>query len=304
MFNMPKFGNLLCKKINNKILETNEEGKQIGRMIDNMLLRAKTLKSYSMLASDGELGSLDDFYFDSDTATIRYFVGDTRTWFFGGKVLLSPLSFKEIDRSNERIAVNATKDQIKDSPKPEEHEPITRRYEQQLSSYYGWENYWADNAARRDITGFQAHAPMMPPIFNPEGPREEHDGLKSDEAHASEQQYREDQQLISVEDIKGYKVHTADGEAGKIHDCVIDDEDWKIRYFVVNVGGFFNKELVLVSIDWLNDVSWRDHTITFDLENKRIEDAPEFVSDQPITREDEAALYEHYNRKGYWVDIR
>jgi sporulation protein YlmC with PRC-barrel domain len=264
-----------------------------------MLLRAKTLKSYSMLASDGELGSLDDFYFDSDTATIRYFVGDTRTWFFGGKVLLSPLSFKEVDRSNERIAVHATKDQIKDSPKPESHEPITRKYEQELSSYYGWEGYWAGAATRRDMSGFQAHAPMMPPIFNPE-PIDSNPGVQADANQAQDYQNDEDRLLVSVEDIKGYKVHSIGGEVGKIHDCVIDDEDWKIRYFVVNVGGFLNKELVLVSIEWLKDVNWRDHTITIDLDNELIEQAPEFTSDGPITREDEAKLYAHYNRPVYW----
>ncbi|WP_198507846.1 PRC-barrel domain-containing protein [Bacillus sp. FJAT-45037] len=268
-----------------------------------MLLRAKDLKSYSMLASDGELGSLDDFYFDSDTATIRYFVGDTRTWFFGGKVLLSPLSFSNIDRDNERIAVKATKDQIKDSPKPEEHEPVTRKYEKQLSTYYGWEGYWGGADRPRDMTGFQAHAPMMPPIFNPEVPRnQEEQRLQADAATVKDTEFDQDQHLISVEDIKGYTVYSKGGEVGKIHDCVIDDKTWKIRYFVVNVGGFFNKELVLVSVEWLTDVDWKSHIITVGLDNELIENAPELESGQVITVEDETKLHVHYNRPTYWQE--
>lgn len=85
-----------------------------------MLLHAKTLETFTMSARDGELGHLNDFFVDSHTLQLRYFVGDTRTWFFGGKVLLSTKAFKEIDKENGSISVDATKQQIKDSPKPDE----------------------------------------------------------------------------------------------------------------------------------------------------------------------------------------
>jgi hypothetical protein len=42
------------------------------------------------MATDGPIGSVEDFVFDDETCAIRYLLMDTRKWLRGNRVLLSP----------------------------------------------------------------------------------------------------------------------------------------------------------------------------------------------------------------------
>ena len=55
-----------------------------------MLSKAKTLKGYKLDSLDGEIGKVKEFYFDDQHWAIRYLIIDTRNWWPGKKVLISP----------------------------------------------------------------------------------------------------------------------------------------------------------------------------------------------------------------------
>ena len=55
----------------------------------------KNLKGNAIVATDGEIGKVDDFYFDDKSWTIRYLVADTGNWLLGRKVLLSPIANRQ-----------------------------------------------------------------------------------------------------------------------------------------------------------------------------------------------------------------
>jgi hypothetical protein len=50
----------------------------------------KDLKRNTIVATDGEIGKVEDFYFDDRSWTMRYLVADTGNWLLGRKVLISP----------------------------------------------------------------------------------------------------------------------------------------------------------------------------------------------------------------------
>ena len=50
----------------------------------------ETLKGYSLMAADGEIGTITDVWFDDDRWTVRYLVVRTGGWLLGRKVLLAP----------------------------------------------------------------------------------------------------------------------------------------------------------------------------------------------------------------------
>ncbi|MCM3713909.1 PRC-barrel domain-containing protein [Halalkalibacter oceani] len=244
-----------------------------------LILKAKNLKRFTMRATDGDIGSIDDFYFDDESFVVRYFIGDTRTWFFGGKVLLSPEAFTDVHIADESISVNATKEQIKDSPKPDEKEPISRQYERELGQYYGW-----------------GAAPLTQPrrsLFGEEA-------VEPHERAAVDLETREESHLQSVNDVRNYRVHAINGEVGRVSDFLLESDTWNIRYLEVDVGGFLSKELVLVSTDWISEINWRDRTITVNVDKERIEAAPDYFEETPLTREDEMRLYRHYDQPPYW----
>ena len=50
-----------------------------------MLTNTTHLKNFAIRATDGELGTVDEFYFDDETWGIRYLVVDTGGWLGGQK---------------------------------------------------------------------------------------------------------------------------------------------------------------------------------------------------------------------------
>ena len=92
------------------------------------------LTGYSVEALDGGIGKIDDA---SNDVGSSYVVVDTGPWIFGKKVMLPAGVISRIDDADERVYVNRTKDQIKNSP---EFDPDTYRdtaYRGKLGTYYG-----------------------------------------------------------------------------------------------------------------------------------------------------------------------
>jgi PRC-barrel domain len=58
-----------------------------------MLKNASAINGYAIAASDGRLGTVDDFLFDDASWMVRWLVVDTGNWLPGRKVLLPPWSW-------------------------------------------------------------------------------------------------------------------------------------------------------------------------------------------------------------------
>jgi hypothetical protein len=106
-----------------------------------MLRRAHDLKACNIQSSDGDLGKINDFYFDDVDWVIRYLVVDTNNWLLKRKALISPIALKTPDWLEKTIRVNLTQLQIKDSPDISVHEPVSRQQEIQYYDYYGYPAY-------------------------------------------------------------------------------------------------------------------------------------------------------------------
>lgn len=80
-----------------------------------MLHKATYLLGFHMLATDGEIGHVDDFLLDEKLA-LRYLVVDTSNWIGGKSVLVSAPAIDKIDSPEKRIHLNLTREQIEHSP--------------------------------------------------------------------------------------------------------------------------------------------------------------------------------------------
>jgi sporulation protein YlmC with PRC-barrel domain len=56
-----------------------------------------SLLGYTIKGTDGEIGKVEEFYFDDQTSTIRYMVVKTGGWLSEKKVLISPEAFQKLD---------------------------------------------------------------------------------------------------------------------------------------------------------------------------------------------------------------
>jgi hypothetical protein len=88
---------------------------------------------YGVEAIDGSIGKVDEATYDAGSAHI---VVDTGPWIFGKKVMLPAGVIEDINREDETVFVNRTKDQIKDAPDYDDSLAHDEDYRTRLGSYY------------------------------------------------------------------------------------------------------------------------------------------------------------------------
>ena len=95
------------------------------------------LIGFSVEALDGSIGKIDQATAET---SMNYLVIDTGPWIFGQKVLLTlPASLPVLTYDNESVAVNRTKEEIKNAPPFDERHvsETASSYHDQFGSYYG-----------------------------------------------------------------------------------------------------------------------------------------------------------------------
>jgi len=109
-----------------------------------MTLRsANDILGNRMHAVDGDVGQVQDFYFDDQDWRVLYFVIDTGHWLPGRKALVAPFALAEADWVEERFDLQGvTKRMIESGPAIEPHEPVTREQEVAYFGHFGWPCLW------------------------------------------------------------------------------------------------------------------------------------------------------------------
>ncbi len=246
-----------------------------------MFYKADELRKYVLSAVDGEIGKIEDLYFDDRFWIVRYVVANAGGWLGGRLVVLSPHAIVSVDPDNGLAATNLTKAQIENGPSPDEAVPVSRQFETAASDYFGWPQYW-----------YGAGDPWA--VYGPPIPIKDDVIIPGNESWESN--------LRSAKEVTGYKVAATDGDIGHVADFVIDQQNWAIRYLVVDTRDWWPGKHVLVSWRWAESVSWWDREISVRLSRDAIKRAPEYDRDTVVTREYEIALCRHYGREGYWTE--
>ena len=70
---------------------------------------------FTFVATDGEIGHVDDFLVDENW-NVRYLVVDTSNWIGGKSVLISPSKLEKVDSPDKQIRVRMSRSEIERSP--------------------------------------------------------------------------------------------------------------------------------------------------------------------------------------------
>lgn len=107
------------------------------RQNDDVHLRSiNEVTGYHIEATDGQIGHIEDFLVEDADWSIRYVVADTRNWWPGKKVLISPRSVKDVDWAVKMVHVDVKRKKIKDAPAYDEFVTIDQEYQSQFLRYY------------------------------------------------------------------------------------------------------------------------------------------------------------------------
>jgi sporulation protein YlmC with PRC-barrel domain len=84
-----------------------------------MLHKTSELRGYHLVATDGEIGHVDDFLLDDRGGAVQYLVVDTSNWIGGRSVLIAATAIARIDSPAKKIHVTLRRDAIKSAPSVE-----------------------------------------------------------------------------------------------------------------------------------------------------------------------------------------
>jgi hypothetical protein len=109
--------------------------------------------------------------------------------------------------------------------------------------------------------------------------------------------------LRRLEEMLGADVLAADGSIGTLHDVLMDDVTWTVRYVAVDTGMWLGR-VVLVSPISIDRADWQGRTLPLRLTRSEIEGSPDLLSRSRFTRDEEREFAGYYGYPFYWTGSR
>jgi uncharacterized protein YrrD len=243
-----------------------------------MLRSMKELEGYVILATDGMIGHVRDFYFDDESWVIRYFVVDTGSWLGGRKVLISPIAIGHPNWSERALSVSLTKAQVEDSPDIDTELPVSRQHEIRHLRHYGYPYYWdgtrlwggVDDPSMMLMTGYDGFVPT--PHAQPTGAEEAYGSMEA-------VRHQDDDHLRSCKVIIGYHIEAKDGRIGHVQGMLVDEDSWAIRHLVVDTSNWWLGHQVLITPSSIRNVSWSEEKIFVNLTRQAARNATPYEAE-------------------------
>lgn len=248
------------------------------------LRRTKDLQDFTIAATDADIGSVYDLYFDDDTWTIRYIVVGTGAILSGRKVLISPVALRQPALRSLHVWVNLTSKQVDGSPSLDLQKPVSRQHEIEHHDHYGWPYYWEGMG-----------------IWGSSNRPQDLAGASRVKPGTGKQKPSADARLRSAREVTGYHVVAQDGQIGHIEDFLFDDETWQIRYAIVDTRNWWPGKRILIRPQWIKRVSWRNRNVYVNMSRESIRNSPQWDPNRPINRKYELQLHKYYDSPPYWT---
>lgn len=219
-----------------------------------MLKDINDIYGIQLVATDGNIGHVKDFYFDDTSWIVRYLVVDTGSWLPGRQVLLSHHAFDGFGKNGDALPVKLTKDQIEDSPMIEPHYSVTRQQELNYYRYYGWPAYW-ERGSMWEVGGIPVPSQTAATDILL---KEVHDPLVNN-------------QLQSTRLVTEYDIMASDGLLGSVRGFLVDHKSWAIADLVVESGPWYSGKHILISPSSVKRISYAKSEVLVKLNRANVQ---------------------------------
>jgi hypothetical protein len=106
--------------------------------------------------------------------------------------------------------------------------------------------------------------------------------------------------LMAVSALKGFTISASDGTLGSAGDLLFDDQTWKIRWFVVDTGGWLSSRKVLIHPSAITRADASLLEIQVKMTKAQIEASPDLSTHEPVSRQAEAQVFDYYGWDPFW----
>jgi hypothetical protein len=115
--------------IPNKVIEE--------KNIESVLRSFEEIRGYELQALDGKIGHIDDLLVDADDWQLVYVIVDTSNWNLWSKKVMIPIfSLHNINYVNREVTIDMSIETIKNAPKYNPSEPLTREQEEGVYDFF------------------------------------------------------------------------------------------------------------------------------------------------------------------------
>lgn len=231
-----------------------------------MLRHQSEIRGYAIQASDASIGTVTDLLFEDSTWLVRWLVIDAGDWLHDRKVLLPPSALAHVNHIGRQFNVRLTRQQVKDCPSVETDLPVSRQMETSLYDYYGWSPYWGSGSYMgiADYGGYLGGPLAVVP--SPEL-------MQREKEIDDERRSKSDPTLRSAKEVTGYQIHAKDGDIGHVEDFLVEDDDWSIRYLVVDTKNWWPGTKVLISPLSVRMIQWSDRQVNLGVDRQKVKDS-------------------------------
>ncbi len=106
--------------------------------------------------------------------------------------------------------------------------------------------------------------------------------------------------LRSMKDLETCTSGATDGTIGKVKDFYFDDDEWAVRYLVVDTGSWLDSRQVLISPISLLKPDWAARTLPVSITQAQVRHSPDIDTDKPVSRQHEQDYLGYYGYPAYW----
>ena len=106
--------------------------------------------------------------------------------------------------------------------------------------------------------------------------------------------------LWDISAINGFAIEATDGHLGTVSDVLFSDADWIVRWLVVDTGKWLPDRKVLLPVSALGKPAPARRQFPVKLTKQQVQVSPYVVTDQPVSRQVEAYVYDYYGWDPYW----
>jgi hypothetical protein len=108
--------------------------------------------------------------------------------------------------------------------------------------------------------------------------------------------------LHELKALSGSTVEATDGEIGRVRNFLFDDQSWKVRYMVVDVGNWLKRHDVVLPVAALDRPDWTNRICHAHLNKEQVRHSPEVDAEMPVSRQQEIAMHDYFGPLASWVD--
>jgi len=250
-----------------------------------MLHKAHSLIGTKIHATDGEMGHIEDFYFDDAKWMIRYMIVRTGSWFSDKRVMLAPNTIHDVAWERRSLSVTLSKEQVLKSPDLTMELPVTREQEIDLAQELRYPDFWSGTPGPIDSAistmGLAATGVPGMGVAPDRNPSDISNQIASDIystgiSNASQLTVDEPNtpqgeveasvtravqtgavgvQLHEVKRLTGFHVVGSDATVGKVSDFMIEDGSWQIASLLVDTTAWWPGGEVLVASDLITGIN-------------------------------------------------